>query len=756
MRFIFLLLLSIGLFSHALCQQRATIQGLIKSEEGPLPGATVHVEGTEKGAVANLDGKFSLSLEAPGLVKLQIRSIGYKPQRRELKFQAGDTLEINVALKPNNLGLDEVVVTGTMSPTFVTASPIKVEVITSRYLDLFIPAASSSIVEAVTLVNGVQEVVECGVCFTNSISINGLPGPYTAVLMDGMPMYGNLASVYGLNGVPSMIIDRFEVIKGPSSTLYGSEAVAGVINIITKDPADQPLLAVDVMGTSMGEAFGNLALAPKIGKANGYIGLSYGRINLFQDRNEDGFSDIVNMDRYALFSKWNIDRKSGKKFSIAAKYYYEDRRNGVEGYLKNGNYREIRGSSSLYGESIYTNRAELFGTYQLALSENMRVDYSLSSHLQDSYYGADHYVAEQKIAFANFIWDKEIQNHSLLLGVTSRYQYYDDNTVATAVSDRQFIPGVFLQDEWDLSSRFTLLSGARLDHYTKHGPIFSPRLNIKYKPGQWTTLRGNFGTGFRIVNLFTEDHAFVTGQRTVEIVEELKPERSYNGALNLNHVYTLGNSQGTIDVDAYYTYFTNKIIPDYDDPSKIVYANTNGYAQSRGVGVNISQEFAFPLSLNLGVNMQRATQTEENEEGEMESRNIEFAPRWSGVFTASYHWKKVDITFGYNMRLTGNMALPEVYDLDEKGKPLADPRPLNSTSFSLHDLQLSKKISPAWSVYAGMQNILDYVQPYSPLVGYNDPDAPTGFSPYFDTAYSFAPIHGREIYLGLKWNLWKK
>ncbi len=759
----FLVVLFFLIVRFGFCQEGAVVHGIISGPDGPLPGATIRMEGTDTGVAADPEGAFSLEIKETGVVNLEIRSTGYVPLKKKFILLPGEKRELNVVLEEHSLGLEEVVVTGNMKPTFIKDSPVKVEVISSRYLNTFMPAAASSVVDAVKLLNGVQEVVACGVCFTNSISINGLPGPYTAVLMDGTPMYGNLASVYGLNGVPNMIIDRLEVIKGPASTLYGSEAMAGVINIITKDPAKQPLLSVDVMGTSLGEMFGNVAMAPKIGKSAGFFGLNYGILNNFEDRNRDGFSDLVNMDRYSFFSKWDIYRESGRKFSVMAKYYYEDRRNGVEEYLRDRNYRKLRGSNALYGESIYTKRAELFGTYEFKGAENLKIDFSMSRHLQDSYYGEDHYKAEQNIGFANLIWDKTLQEHSLLLGITSRLQYYDDNTVATQSrtpdggevnkADNQFIPGIFVQDEWKISDQLTLMGGMRLDNYEAHGPIFSPRFNFKVKPGKWTNVRGNFGTGFRIVNLFTEDHAFVSGQRAVEIVEELKPERSYNGALNINHVYTAGNSQGTIDIDAYYTFFTNKIIPDYADPAKIVYANTSGNAISKGIGLNFVQEFAFPLSINLGMNVQRTSRTEENENGEMETSAVEFAPEWSGVLTASYNFKKADFTIAYSGRLTGTMALPEVYDLDASGEPLADPRPLVSLPFSIHNLQLAKKISADWSLYGGVQNIFDFIQPFTPLTGYNDPAAPAGFSKFFDTAYAYAPIHGREIYLGVKWDL---
>jgi outer membrane receptor for ferrienterochelin and colicins len=743
-------------------QSSGSIAGIVKSAGEPIPGATIKIVGTEHGAVTDANGFYSF----PGLslkpYKLEVRSVGFKPLIFQLDLSENLNQIFNPILQESVLNMNEVVVTGTMQPTFVTQSPIKVEVMTSKHVNTYMPAAASGIVESISLISGVQEVVACGVCFTNSISINGLPGPYTAILMDGTPIYGNLASVYGLNGIPSMIIDRFEVIKGPSSTLYGSEAVAGVINIITKNPETQPLFSMDVMGTSHLESFGNFAIAPKLKKASGFVGLNYAYINDFDDINDDGFSDMASLDRISVFTKWNIKRKSMEPFSIAAKYYYEDRRNGVEEFLKDRNYRELRGDSEIYGESIYTNRAEIFGTYAFAMNEKLKLDYSFSSHFQDSYYGSSHYKADQNIVFTNLIWEKSLKTQNLLAGFTSRFQTYDDNTIATQVTsgitvrnkpDNQYIPGLFVQDEWNIGQTFTLLGGVRADHYQSHGMIISPRINSKFKLGQWTTLRSNFGTGFRIVNLFTEDHAFLSSQREVMIVEELEPERSYNFSLNANHIFTMGSSQGSFDFDAFYTYFTNKIIPNYDDPSLIVYENTNGYAVTKGVSMSVSQEFEFPLAMNIGFNAQDVTETELNQLGENEKRKIEFAPNWTGVFTANYQLKKIGLTIAYTLNVTGPMALPEVYDLDVNGESITVSRPTTSTAFAIQNIQLNQKINGNFSCYFGVQNLLNYTQKYSPLVGYNDPNANPGFSSSFDTSYAYAPIHGREFYLGLNFSI---
>lgn len=744
--------------------QNGGVIGHISDEASDVPFATVYLKNTEFGTTSDTGGNYQLENIQPGNYTLIVSYAGYISEKKQIQIKPEETLKVNFRLISSST-LDEVVVTGTMKETYVSASPIKIDVVTSKQFDTYLPSASSSVIESAQLVNGVQEVVACGVCYTNNISVNGLPGSYTAILMDGTPIYGSLASVYGLNGIPNMIIDRFEVIKGPSSTLYGSEAVAGVINIITKNPEKQPLLSADLMTSSHEEVFGNFAMAPRLGKSNAYVGVNFGYANLYEDNNLDGFGDGINSDHISVFSKINFFRPSDKLFSLAAKYYYEDRRNGVEAFVKDRAYKDLRGSDQVYGESIYTNRFELFGTYTFDTKADLKIDYSLSTHDQDSYYGDQYFKASQQIAFGNFIWNFMKNKHQILVGGTLRYDAYDDNTIATEDNidgslinrpNNQFVPGVFAQDEYMFSENLTVLGGLRLDHHQEHGLIYAPRLNVKVNTSEWSTFRFNFGTGFKVVNLFTEDHAFVTGQREVLIADNLEPESSYNFSLNYNQIYTGLGGSGSIDMEGFFTHFTNKIIPDYDTPGLIIYENSNGYARSLGLSMNINHNFNFPLSVNLGLNLLQSTETEIDNDGFETTSDLLFAPKWSGVVTANYQFKRQRITLAYTGQFTGVMALPEVYDLDASGLPVEDPRPTTSKPFSLHQIQVSKLIKKDYSLYFGINNLFNFIQTESPLVGYDDPNYKPGFSPYFDTAYAYAPNHGIEFYIGFKWDLAKK
>lgn len=755
--FIIFVLVSANIFAQA------SISGIVTDEEGnALDYATVTIDDYKQVTYTDQNGYFDISNISQGSHVIEVSYVGYK--NYETTIEISDSTVHNVTLAMDLTSMEEIVVTGNLKKTYISNSPIKIEVVTLKQLNTYLPSASATLVDNIKLINGVQEVVGCGVCYTNTISINGLPGQYTAVLIDGSPMYGNLASVYGLNGIPNMMIDRFEVIKGPSSTLYGSEAVAGVINIITKDPKKQPLLNLDLMTTTHGELFTNVAIAPKIGKHVGYIGFNSANVGRWEDSNKDLFNDGVNLDRYALFTKWNFDRANGKTFSIAGKYLYEDRRNGVKEFLDNRAYRKLRGSEKIYGESIYTKRYEVFGTYEFDV-QGLKLDFSASHHDQDSRYGDGKYNATQNIAFSNLVYNKPIKKHDLIFGATARYNYYDDNTLATQEitkgdtlnkASRQFIPGIFIQDEFKYNNHWTVLGGLRLDHYNAHGIIASPRVNVKYSLDDWTTARLNFGTGFRIVNLFTEDHAFISGQREVVITEKLNPEQSYNYSININRKYLALGGIGSIDIEGYYTYFTNKIIPDYDTPGKIIYKNLGGHSQTKGVSVSVSQNFQFPLSINIAGNLQSVTQTEPDDNGKMITTDIVHAPQWSGVATLNYDLKKWGVLLAYTASVTGTTALPEVYDVDNSGTQMSTPRSTKSKPWSLHKFQATKTFKNNFTLYGGVSNLFNFVQRSSPLVGWNDPNANVGFSQYFDTSYAYAPNHGREFYLGVRWQMDRK
>ncbi|WP_333875413.1 TonB-dependent receptor plug domain-containing protein [Flavobacterium sp.] len=650
--------------------------------------------------------------------------------------------------------LDEIVISGTLKPVSRLETPVPVEIYTTTFLK---KNPTSNVFEALQSVNGVRPQLNCNICNTGDIHINGLEGPYTMVTIDGMPIVSSLSTVYGLSGIPNSLIDRIEIIKGPASSLYGSEAVGGLINIITKKTKNAPLFTADVFSTSWLENNIDLGFKANVGeKAASLIGLNYYNYNNPMDNNHDNFTDVTLQERISIFNKWSFNRQDQKEFTIAGRFFYEDRWGGEMQWNKS-----YRGGNEVYGESIYTTRFELLSKYQLPVKEDMFLSFSATSHDQNSVYGTTLYLAQQKIAFGQYLWDKKLKNHNLLFGAAFRHQYYNDNTTATTTAEKTNIYSAFLQDEIKLAEKHHLLWGARYDYNNNHGHIFTPRIAYKWNPTQNDVFRINAGTGFRIVNLFTEEHAALTGSRDVIITENLKPEKSYN--VNVNYLKKFRFDNATflgIELSSWYTYFTNQIIPDYDtNPNQIIYQNLNGYSEAVGLSGNVDLVTPYGVKAIIGFTV-------------LDPKNVKNGVTTQPVLTEKYsmNWAiTYDIpdwflSIDYTGNLYGPMRLPLLGPLD--------PRAEYSKPWSLQNIQFTYKKFRNFELYAGIKNILNWTpnkgnpfliaraeDPFDENVTYdsNGNVMATPSNPYaltFDPSYVYAPNQGIRGFLGLRYILY--
>ncbi|MDV6168864.1 TonB-dependent receptor [Flavobacterium sp. DG1-102-2] len=740
---IVLLFATLPLFS-----QNGNIKGKITQNNEPVSAVSIIIMPVGTSLAADNDGNYEIKNLPYGSYEIIFSSVGLRTERKKITVNKPETVS-NIALIDESQVMDEVVVTGTMKEISRTESPIPVEIITPK---LFKKNPTASLFEAVGMINGVMPQLNCNVCNTGDIHINGMEGPYTLILIDGMPIVSALSTVYGLSGIPNSLVERIEVVKGPASSLYGSEAMGGIINVITKTPTKAPVVSADYFMTSWGEISLDGAVKIKAGSATSLLGVNYFKYGVRADKNGDNFTDVTQQDRISIFNKWNFDRKENRLFSLAARYVYEDRWGGEMNWDK-----KFRGSDSIYGESIYTKRAEVIGLYQLPTTERIFTQFSYNWHDQNSYYGTTPYMATQQVGFIQAYWDKQFGNdHNFLLGAAMRYTHYDDNTPATANADgttnepqKTPLPGIFIQDEWTLNEKHKVLGGYRFDYDKNHSGVHSPRVAYKFSPNQNNIVRASFGTGFRVVNLFTEDHAALTGARDVVITEALKPERSFNG--NLNYVLKVPTDFAFInfDITGFYSYFTNKIVGDFDtDPTKIIYDNLKGHAISQGVSLNTDVTFTFPLKVLAGISYMDVFQIEDKGFGDERTQQLH-APKWSGNFVATYSFRN-----NYSIDATGNwygpMRLPILPN---------DYRPEYSPWFCTANIQFTKKFDYGLEIYCGMKNVFDFV-PKDPLMRPFDPfnknaddpvNNPNGYT--FDTSYNYASMQGRRVYLGMRYNL---
>ncbi len=747
-------------FSLAANAQTATLTGQITDGGNPIIFANVILEGNIYGAATDTSGYYIIENIPAGRYRVTVSVIGYNDVEKTITLSANEKKTMDFEISHSSLSLDEVVVTGTMNEVSRLESPVPVEVYTAKF---FKSNPSPSIFDALGNVNGVRPQINCNVCNTGDIHINGLEGPYTMVLIDGMPIVSGLSTVYGLSGIPQSLVERVEIVKGPASTLYGSEAVGGLINIITKKPLNAPIFSADIFGTSWAEFNADLAGKVRAGKrAQSLIGVNYYNYQNPIDNNNDGFTDVTLQNRISFFNKWDFDRKDNRIFSIAGRYIYEDRWGGEMNWN-----RSYRGGDEVYGESIYTSRWEFFGTYQLPLKERILFQFSANTHDQNSAYGDEFYIADQKIAFGQFTWHKSINRHELLSGLTYRYTYYDDNTPATASADdvninqptHTHLPGLFLQDEIFIDKNNKLLLGIRYDYNSLHGNILTPRVNYKWSSSdKLNVIRLSFGNGYRVANVFTEDHAALTGARDVIFAGELKPEKSWNGNLNFVKKIFIQNTFIGIDASAFYTYFTNKIIPDYDsNPNQIIYDNIDGYATSRGIALNLDIAFSSGLKFLLGGTLMDVSATESGE-----TIREMFSERFAGVWNIGYTFNQIGLTVDYTGNVYSPMRLPLLSD--------TDPRSEYSPWWSIQNIQFTKRFGNDLELYAGVKNLLNWTpnkgnpfiiarahDPFDKEVQFdvNGQAIVTADNPYglvFSPDYVYAPNQGIRGFLGIRYN----
>ncbi|MDA9276025.1 TonB-dependent receptor [Flavobacteriaceae bacterium] len=729
--------------------QEHSVNGRVYSEGEPLNGASLRIKGTNLGTITNEKGYFSIKFSKKKNNQLIISYTGHKSKQIEIDPKESDIGKIILELYES---LDEIVISGTLKPVSKLKSPVAVEVYSQSF---FKANPSPSIFESLESINGIRPQLNCNVCNTGDIHINGQEGSYTMVLIDGLPIVSGLSTVYGLSGIPQSLIERVEIVKGPASTLYGSEAIGGVINLITKLPENSSKLSIDSFVSDWGEINTDIGYKYSLSKkTTGLLGINYFNFSNPIDNNNDGFTDLTIQDRISIFNKFTY----GDKLSFATRFVYEDRWGGQLKWEP-----KYRGGDTVYGENIYTTRFEAFGNYRF--NKNLSFQFSYNNHTHNSAYGTTIFNANQTIGFGQLIWNKSIKNNDLLFGLAYRYTYYDDDTTATFneilnsnQEDIYHMPGLFIQDEIKINESNTLLLGIRFDHNSLHGNIFTPRINYKLSNyDQTSILRLSFGTGYRVAQVFTEDHAALTGARDVIFLNDLEPEKSWN--TNLNYVKKVYLKEGAIidfDISIFKTQFSNKIIPDYDtNPNKIIYDNLKGRSISQGVSLNINSLLENGIRFNLG-----ATYIDSYIKEDGVKTVPYLTEKFQSVWKFEKKWNDKNLIFDLTGTTIGPLRLPTLSRLD--------PRPDYSSTFSIVNIQLTKILKNTFEIYGGVKNIFDFTPPKNSIARSFDPfDKQVVFNnsgnaiqnennPYaltFDPSYVFASNQGFRFFFGLRYRI---
>lgn len=565
----------------------------------PLPGATLQITALSLGAAADARGLVTLANIPAGSFEVTARFIGYKSIERQYTFPlpAADTLQI--ALSPAGEELGEITVSATRSSRTISDIPTRLEVISAGELDEKASMQPGNIRMTLSESTGIQTQQTSPTSANTTIRIQGLDGRYTQLLQDGFPLYSGFASGLSILQIPPLNLKRVEVVKGSSSTLYGGGAIAGLINLVTKEPTAERELSFLANVNQTGALDLSSFYSQKFGKT-GLTLYAARNSQAAYDVNKDGFSDIPHYSRYTINPRWFWYVNPSTTVSLGINSTFEDRLGGdmqvISGRTDNthqyveGN-KTSRLSTQFRFDKTYANKGVLtlknsIGYFSRDLT---RPTYQFGGHQLASYseltYSRPNPVFEWVLG-ANLWTDQFRQNNS---------QQPLDYTLNTV--------GVFAQSNWKPSAKFVLETGLRLDYINRGTAFVLPRVSALYKISPAFTIRAGGGMGYKAPTIFTEEAEEQAFQaiRPIDLTTT-QNETSLGGNLDFTYQTQLSDEINlSINHLFFYTRLKHALLLD-DSPASDGYYNfysAAGRLVSKGMETNVKLSYD-DLSVYLG------------------------------------------------------------------------------------------------------------------------------------------------------------
>ena len=571
------LLTAIAIAFSTLCfAQNGTIKGTITVDNEPLEAVTVQLESKslKKWTTSDRNGHYAISLPA-GEYRLKIRSLGYIPYDDKVVITEEETLSQDVALKEDVLGIDEVVITATKTKENRKDAPVLVSVTTNRELA---NVKAHTLMEGLVFQPGLRTEVNCQNCGTSQVRINGLEGAYSQILIDSRPIFGSLNGVYGLDQIPANMIERIEVIRGGGSALFGSNAIAGTINVITKNPTKNEAQA-GIVGNLIGGKSGDVVSSfnGSLVSENYMRGISFHamqRSRQAYDDNGDDFTEITRLrnlnagaklfndftDRHKLTAELNVsneNRRGGNKLDEPE--HLADLAESIRTQMLGGN------ASFDYFSPAYNHKFTAYTSAERTRADNYYGSFDgIDIEASSGNYG----VTKENIWLLGGQHTAYVPTGKGNLQWTSGAEYQYDkiaekrqNPNVLAVNQKANTFGLFTQADWRISPKIKVLGGVRLDNINsdimkKSVTALNPRASVLYNIDENFIARGSYSRGFRAPFFYSEDvHSELQGgeARRVKLADDLKKETSdsFTASFEYNHAHD--NHQFVAMIEGFYT-----------------------------------------------------------------------------------------------------------------------------------------------------------------------------------------------------------
>lgn len=724
---------------------------LDKNTKEHLSYITVALKGTTIGTVTDATGHYFLKNLPEGEFMLEVSSIGYKTVTRKVVLKKGKTLEEDFEIEEDAVALDGVVVSANRSETTRRLAPTLVNVVD---LKLFEQTNSTTLAQGLSFQPGVRVESNCQNCGFQQVRINGLDGPYTQILLDSRPIFSALSGVYGIEQIPASMIERVEVMRGGGSALFGSSAIAGTINIITKEPIrNSGMLSHTLTGVG-GNAFDNstslnASLVTDDQRAGLYI-FGQNRHRAAYDHDDDGYSEIPKLHGQTVGFRSYLKTSLYSKLTFEYHHMEEFRRGGD---LLNRPPHEANIAEQV--EHSINGGGLKFDYFSPDEKHRFNVFASAQHIDRNSYYGGGQNPnAYGKTNDLNWMAGSQyiysfgkciFMPSDLTVGIEFNQDKLKDNMWGynRQVNQTVKIGSAFLQNEWK-NDKWGILIGGRLDkHNLIDNIIFSPRANLRFNPTEDINFRLSYSSGFRAPQAFDEDlHIENVGGSVamIKLSDNLKEERSQSFSASADVYQRFGDFQVNFLVEGFFTKLNDVFaLTDAEEENGILTRVRYNAPGARVMGLTLEGKLAYRnlFQFQAGLTLQQS-HYDEAREWNPEAPKVKKmmrTPNTYGYFTATYTpIKPLSVTLSGTY--TGSMLVPHGAGVIEKPVTVMTKKFADIGLKAAYDFKLYKSIN--LQVNAGVQNIFNSYQ--------NDFDK----GPDRDSGYIYGPSLPRSFFAGVK------
>lgn len=504
-------------------ERQPTIRIEVKSDAGPVQGANVTA-----GRGSATTGPDGVAVVPAGLghVQVSVTKEGFFPASAALDIDAAREWSLAVELQRQEEKREEVTVYATRTDTRLQDSPLHVEVVSQDEINEEIAMRPGDISMLLNEMGGMRVQTTSPALGAASVRVQGMLGRYTAFLSDGLPLFGQQGAGLGLLQIPPMDLGQVEVIKGNASALYGSAAMAGVVNLISRRPEDKPVHEFLVNESSLGETDASMFLASQLTPHWGASLLGGGYFQKHRDLNGDGWADVAGYGRGVVRPRFYWDNKSGGTALLTGGATIEDRTGGtVRGAV-------LSETGQPYIEGLKTRRYDLGGNVQSVLGGRYVVTgrFSASDQEHRHQFGNDIEGDRHELLFGEVSIRGTSGKHSWVAGAADQWDGFRPRDTPQ-FGYTYHVPGLFAQDDITLAPWLSVSASARADFHNRYGTFFSPRLSALLRKGGWTS-RLSAGQGFFAPTPLTEETE-AAGLARLQLPAPLQAERGRNASVDL-------------------------------------------------------------------------------------------------------------------------------------------------------------------------------------------------------------------------------